>query len=166
VRDQTGIVVLTAHHSIADGLSLAFAIRDLLQFMSSGNVPERLPALPAMEELIAKAHLAAFTCVNRRMPNARLPYQSWDPRDTSNRVAFQTAAIPPAVLSGWRAACRKAKTTMNAALCTALVRASREISPQLADRTCSLVSPVSRREALGVGDQCGLFLGWGAGEFR
>ena len=43
--------ILVAHHSIADGLSIAFVIRNLLQALS-GNPIDLLPLLPAHEEIL------------------------------------------------------------------------------------------------------------------
>jgi hypothetical protein len=48
IRDTAFILV--AHHSIADGLSLAYAIRDTLSAVSGGFLPP-LPSLPAREEI-------------------------------------------------------------------------------------------------------------------
>jgi hypothetical protein len=45
-------LVLVAHHAIADGLSLAYAIRDTLSALS-GEPLEPLAALPAQEDLFA-----------------------------------------------------------------------------------------------------------------
>jgi hypothetical protein len=45
------VFILVAHHSIADGLSIAFVIRDLLQALS-GNPIDLLPVLPAHEEIL------------------------------------------------------------------------------------------------------------------
>jgi len=45
------VCILVAHHSIADGLSIAFAIRDLLQALSGSSI-HLLPVIPAHEEVL------------------------------------------------------------------------------------------------------------------
>ena len=45
------VFILVAHHSITDGLSIAFVIRDVLQALS-GNPLDLLPLLPAHEEIL------------------------------------------------------------------------------------------------------------------
>ena len=45
------VFIVVAHHSIADGLSIAFVIRDVLQVLS-GNPIGLLPLLPAHEEIL------------------------------------------------------------------------------------------------------------------
>ena len=45
------VFILVAHHSIADGVSIAFVIRDILQALS-GNPIGLLPLLPAHEEIL------------------------------------------------------------------------------------------------------------------
>jgi hypothetical protein len=50
--------ILVAHHSIADGLSLANAIRDTLSALSGGLL-ELLPSSPSQEEILGAAAAAA-----------------------------------------------------------------------------------------------------------
>jgi len=45
------VFTLTAHHSISDGMSLAYAIRDTLQALSGRSI-QWLPVLPPQEELL------------------------------------------------------------------------------------------------------------------
>ena len=50
-QPDKSILIFSAHHSIGDGLSMAFAIRDVLQALS-GERLESLPPLASMEELL------------------------------------------------------------------------------------------------------------------
>jgi hypothetical protein len=47
------VFILVAHHSIADGVSIAFVIRDVLQALSRNPIG-LLPLLPAHEEILAR----------------------------------------------------------------------------------------------------------------
>ena len=49
--DQDAALVLVAHHAIADGMSLAFAIRDVLRVLA-GDPLELLPLTPSEDELL------------------------------------------------------------------------------------------------------------------
>ena len=48
---KRSIVILAAHHSIADGISLAYAIRDLVHALA-GEALDALPVPPSHEELL------------------------------------------------------------------------------------------------------------------
>jgi hypothetical protein len=45
------VFILTTHHSIADGLSTAYAIRDLIRLLTGENLESR-PPIPAPEPLV------------------------------------------------------------------------------------------------------------------
>jgi hypothetical protein len=51
---QRATLILTAHHSIADGLSLSFAIRDTLLALS-GNPIDPLLVTPSIESMLDSA---------------------------------------------------------------------------------------------------------------
>src|SRR5258708_22860517 len=52
-KPQSAVLILVAHHAIADGMSLVFLIRDLLQVLSGGQL-EALSLSSTAEELLTK----------------------------------------------------------------------------------------------------------------
>src|SRR6202453_3494408 len=52
-KPQSAVLIIIAHHSIADGMALVFLIRDLLQVLSGGQI-EALSFSSTGEELLSK----------------------------------------------------------------------------------------------------------------
>lgn len=52
--DQDAALILVAHHAIADGMSLAYAIRDILGVLA-GDILAPLPATPSADDLLLAA---------------------------------------------------------------------------------------------------------------
>src|SRR4030088_2316534 len=50
---QSAVLIMVAHHAIADGMALVFLIRDLLQVLSGGQI-EALSFSSTGEELLSK----------------------------------------------------------------------------------------------------------------
>ncbi|MEI9901129.1 MAG: condensation domain-containing protein [Hyphomicrobium sp.] len=53
--DDRCVLILVAHHAIADGMSLVYLIRDVLRALGT-NPLEVLPMLPAADDLLALRH--------------------------------------------------------------------------------------------------------------
>ena len=52
-KPQSAVLIMIAHHAIADGMALVFLIRDLLQVLSGEQI-EALPFSSTSEELLSK----------------------------------------------------------------------------------------------------------------
>lgn len=52
-KPQSAVLILIAHHAVADGMALVFLIRDLLQVLSGGQI-EALSFSSSAEELLSK----------------------------------------------------------------------------------------------------------------
>jgi hypothetical protein len=52
-KPQSAVLIMIAHHAIADGMAFVFLIRDLLQVLSGGQI-EALSFSSAAEELLSK----------------------------------------------------------------------------------------------------------------
>src|ERR1700738_1253463 len=52
-KSQSAVLIMIAHHAIADGMSLVFLIRDLLQVLSGGQI-EPLSFSSSAEELLSR----------------------------------------------------------------------------------------------------------------
>src|SRR5882757_5916797 len=63
-KPQSAVLIMIAHHSIADGMALVFLIRDLLQVLSGGQI-EALPFSSTAEELLSKLTKGGEDCSSR-----------------------------------------------------------------------------------------------------
>ena len=159
--NKGSIIILTAHHSIADGLSLAYAIRDLLRALS-GKALDSLP-LTLPQELLVELSL-------QRRAAARKPAESAPP-ESGLPVAFRPlyGALPviealqltPEFTSRLIERSRSEGTTVHGALCAAVALAGREVSSDWRSAPVRILSPFNLRSRIGVGDDCGVFV-WAA----
>jgi hypothetical protein len=154
---------MVAHHSIADGMALVFLIRDLLQVLSGEQVEafsfsssgeELLNKLPKREEEIVQAEASQ---AGNPAAEAAL-YREGDglaPRASARKLDENlTAAL--------RERARREGTTVQGALCAALVLAGRKTSSTWREQSVRVMSPINARAPLRAGEACGLYLGSGA----
>jgi hypothetical protein len=160
-KPQSAVLIMIAHHSIADGMALVFLIRDLLQVLSGGQIvplsfgssaEELLSKVPEGEKIIqAEASQASAPQVERVL------YREGDslvPRATARKLGENlTAAL--------KERARREGTTVQGALCAALVLAGRKTSSTWRKQSVRVMSPVNARAHLGAGEACGLYLGGG-----
>ena len=161
-KPQSAVLIIIAHHAIADGMALVFLIRDLLQALSgeqievfsfSSSGEELLNKLPKREEIVqAEASQAGAPAAEPAL------YREDDglaPRATARKLDENlTAAL--------RERARREGTTVQGALCAALVLAGRKTSSTWRKQSVRVMSPVNARAHLGAGEACGLYLGAGA----
>jgi NRPS condensation-like uncharacterized protein len=155
-KPESAVLILIAHHAIADGMALVFLIRDLLQVLSVGQIEalsfsstaeELLSKLPKGEEIVQASQAGA--------PQAE-PALYREGNGLSPKVAARkldenlTAAVKE------RARCEG--TTVQGALCAALVLAGRKTSSKWRKQSVRVMSPINVRAPLGAGEACGLYL--------
>jgi NRPS condensation-like uncharacterized protein len=161
-KPQSAVLIVIAHHSIADGMALVFLIRDLLQVLSgerieafsfSSSGEELLNKLPKREEIVqAEASQAGAPAAEPAL------YREGDglaPRASARKLDENlTAAL--------REQARREGTTVQGAVCAALVLAGRKTSSTWRKQSVRVMSPVNARAHLRAGEACGLYLGAGA----
>jgi NRPS condensation-like uncharacterized protein len=161
-KPQSAVLIMIAHHSIADGMALVFLIRDLLQVLSgeqieafsfSSSGEELLNKLPKREEIVqAEASQVGAPAAEPAL------YREGDglaPRASARKLDENlTAAL--------REQARREGTTVQGALCAALVLAGRKTSSTWRKQSVRVMSPVNARAHLRAGEACGLYLGAGA----
>lgn len=156
--EPTGLL-LTAQHVIADGLSMVFLVRDLLQLIEEPDAPVSVldaPASPA--ELLPAA-------VRRRVPTSprrfrvalrlarlyvRLRFGRPAPPPRQRTLHHRSWELTPDQTSRLRTRCRREAVSVQSAICTAFLGGFRAIH-----------IPVSLRSLLArpVGESVGLFVG-------
>jgi hypothetical protein len=154
--------ILTTHHSIADGLSSAYAIRDLLRALT-GETLEPLPPNPAQETLVHMSQQATDDVNDSRetqMPDQG-PLMTF--RSIDNLLpSIEAKSLTPELTRTLLERARKERTTVHGALTSALVLAGRESSADWNHSPVRVMSPFNLRKELGVGEDLGVFV-WAAG---
>ena len=151
-------LILTAHHSIADGLSLTFAIRDTLLALS-GNPRDPLLVTPSIESMLDSAdsspiELASTSEGNRIEETRPSVFRSQHGLMPSVRGLSLSAELTVKL----RKRAQQEETTVHGALCAALVLAGRQAIGEWEDKPVRVLSPIDIRKLLGIGDHCGLFI--------
>jgi hypothetical protein len=156
------IFILTAHHSIADGLSLTYAIRDVLRALSGKALEPLPPTLP--QELLVELSL-------QKDDGAQRPMES-GPAERGMPVVFRSLngvlpsidalRLTPELTSRLLERSRKEGTTVHGALCAALALAGRQVSSDWRNAPVRILSPFNLRKRIGIGEDCGLFVWAGA----
>jgi hypothetical protein len=153
------VFIFTAHHSIADGISSAYAIRDVLRALS-GESLESLPAAPALEQLVHISPRAAHGANGATQPGGPKNGRPGVFRAIDDSLPhIETLSLTPEMTRTLAERARNERTTVHGALCSALVLAGRDSSRHWNDSPVRVLSPFSLRKDLGIGEDCGLFVG-------
>src|SRR5215470_4686976 len=152
--------MLIAHHSIADGLSLAYAIRDTLDALAGRSLPA-LPWPPSQDDMmlddLMKVSDGVMNGPEQNQVEAAMP-AVYRPHDNA-RPTVQGLRLSSGLSSSVRARARQEGTTVHGALCAALVLASREVFAAWREIPIRILSPINARPLLHAGESCGVFLG-------
>jgi hypothetical protein len=154
------VFILTTHHSIADGLSSAYAIRDVLRALAGENL-EPLPSLPALEPLVYMSEQTPNGSNESGQPEPLEEPQTVTFRTTGGLPRVEALSLTPGMTRALIERARKERTTVHTALCSALVLAGRECHGDWNDSPVRVMSPFNLRKELGIGEDCGLFV-WAA----
>ena len=157
--------ILVAHHSIADGLSLAYTIRDTLSALS-GEPLEPLPLAAAQEEMLGVGAGPAARADAHERPEggpAGRP-STYRPLDDA-RPSVTGLRLPPALTTSLKDRARQEGTTVHGALCAAVAIAGRRVCADWRDSTLRIMSPINLRPLLDAGESCGLFVTATTGAF-
>jgi hypothetical protein len=152
--------MLVAHHSIADGLALAYAIRDTLDALA-GRSLRPLPWLPSQDDMMQHdaMNLSDNLADGQKQDQAEalspVVYRQHD----NARPTVKGLRLSPGLTSSVRVRARQEGTTVHGALCAALVLASREVFAAWRDIPLRILSPINARPLLDAGESCGVFLG-------
>jgi hypothetical protein len=146
--------MLVAHHSIADGLSIAYAIRDTLDVLA-GRALKPLPWLPSQDDMMNMSDSAAD---GREQSQAHALDPAVYRSDDNARPTVKGLRLSPSLTSKIRDRARREGTTVHGALCTALLLASRAVFTEWRDTPLRIMSPINVRPLIDVGENCGVFV--------
>jgi condensation domain-containing protein/phthiocerol/phthiodiolone dimycocerosyl transferase-like enzyme len=158
-------ILLTMHHSIADGLSVALIVRDILEALS-GKPLEALP-IPQPQEALCPPPTIQSTELGSEKRKAPAPPNAPGNLLKRDRSLLRVRGIRlSAELSDrLRERSRREGTTVHGALVAALVLAGRDIHREWRQAPVRVVSPVNNRAILGRGDDCALSIIFPAGSY-
>jgi hypothetical protein len=158
-------ILLTVHHSIADGLSVALIVRDFLEALS-GKPLEALP-VPRSQEDLCPPPTIQITELGSEEPEAPAPPSAPGTplkRDRS-LLRVRSLRLPAELSDRLRERSRREGTTVHGALAAALVFAGRDIHREWREGPVRVVSPVNNRTILGRGDDCALSIIFPVGSY-
>jgi len=158
-RTQPIALVLTAQHVIADGLSMVFVFRDLLHFIDEPDSPVTVLDAPALaDDLLPPAVRRGIPTspLRCRLALALLTIYAWlrfgrrrqpPARRAQHHLSW---TLTPDETDRLRARCRRARVSIQSAICTAFLSGFSAIH-----------TPVSLRPYLArpVGESVGMFVG-------
>lgn len=153
--DYTDLLIV-CHHCIADGLSAAYLLRDLLQYLAYPDSPIIPRAvLPPFEDLLPTPNPTG-TPVRITMPQPTAD-TSMSPRDI-DPIYVLPWSLTPDQTARFIARCRQESTSVHAALCTAFLLAfARLEGKQPGLHTVSSPSNIRNRLRQPVSEQFGLY---------
>jgi hypothetical protein len=154
-KPRRSIVILTLHHSIGDGLSAVFLIRDLMQALEGQDL-QALGLPPSMEELATRAAEASGTRIqSSKAPEAVLEHMRslacsslWRPFH-GDQPSVSSLTLSRSSSELLRATSRAQGTTVHGALCAAVVRS---LASELNQDTVLIANPINRRGDVGAVD--------------
>lgn len=142
-------ILLSAHHSIADGLSLSYLIRDLM--LAMGKVELASYSTPeAQEDLVELPAYFALPSAPSHIDRAA-PLQR-----TSEPPFVQRLKIDAPFIDQLRIRARNEGATVHGALVVALSVAGEQAEGPWARRPVTIKSPVDVRALIGRTDECAL----------
>jgi hypothetical protein len=159
-EEHRAVCLLVNHHSIADGRSIAFVIRDLLQAVS-GKPVDRLPVIPSLEDILGvTSNGASFPKSGDETPSSpERPAVFVNKEDARPRI--KGLSLTTELSSRLRQRARQEGTTVHGALSAAFALAFWEVIDDLTASPVRILSPIDTRKLLGLGQDCGVLLGYG-----
>lgn len=161
---RRAVLILSAHTSIADGLSLTFLIRDILCSVS-GEKLDRLPLASSQEEMLGFMDEASEIASrdwhsNEAVEGPRVR------RERSLTPHVRQLSLTPEITEKLRERARAEGTTVHGALCSALAVAGRRLASEWNGKAVRVLSPIATRRMLKVCESCGVYISAGFVSFE
>jgi hypothetical protein len=137
-------IIVTVHHAIADGLSIAHLIRDLLEALS-GNALEALTIRPSHEEVCRTLEVSPGEIASKKRATRLERYIDWN----QDRLAIRSHRLSPETTHKLRMRTRDEQTTVHGALSAAFVLATHQLA-KWDEKPVYLLSAVDIRRFLGL----------------
>jgi hypothetical protein len=152
-NDERCFLILAAHHSVADGLSLVYLVNDLLKSITETSLDE-LPVEASMDEILGKTNSILGEKALSQLSSERLTSYALARKVPEPQVDVLT--FSKKLTEGIISRSRTEETSVHAILQAAAIEAIRSLAPESGEPV-RVMSPVSSRDFLGVSEQCGLY---------
>lgn len=151
---EKSVLILVMHHAIGDGLSAAYAIRDLLRALG-GESLAALPLVPTQDELLGfqQSPPASAGAPGAAAPGSGAPAPGELAVPKIERLRLSKELTGQIVERA-----KREQTTVHGALCAALITAGRQMYPDWGQGPVRFFSSINTRKLLGVQEDCGLFV--------
>nr|WP_246799145.1 condensation domain-containing protein [Rhizobium leguminosarum] len=160
---QQAVVVLTFHHSIADGLSAVALLQDLVHALNGAEL-KLSPERDSVEDLVRRIRGTEARAAGERTSPGLPDLETisaiagrplWRPFE-ADRPKVNAIALPVDLTSALIKRSRQEGTTVHGAICAAVAVANGSQHPA---ENYAIMSPISIRHALNIGpDEMGLFI--------
>ncbi|MBD3583562.1 condensation domain-containing protein [Flavobacterium selenitireducens] len=146
-KPQHTVLILVGHHAIADGTSINYLFRDILNAITGIDLPLMQPQKSNDETL-------GFAEYDGVGDPSDLHLKADDNKTFAPKIA--SLRLSPSLTKSIIDKSRQEKTTVHAAICAAVLIASRKMRADWTDKKIELISPICSRRALGLDDNYGL----------
>jgi hypothetical protein len=155
---ERSIFIITAHHSIGDGVSMAAALCDLVRALS-GEQLERRPMLPSPEDLLDVVSQVSPVQDQTEHTVANGHNRTSFAQSYVKPFTIQSLRLDSASTSRIRKRARAEETTLHGALCAAVIHAASTRSSARTQEAVRLLSPFNARKQCGVGNTSSMCIG-------
>jgi hypothetical protein len=155
---EHSIFIITAHHSISDGVSMAAALCDLARALC-GEQLKRRPMLPSPEHRLSVVPGTSTVRNQNERTIAKGNDRTSFARSYVEPFKVESLRLDEALTSSIRTRARAEETTLHGALCAAVMRTSRATSSAWGQETIRLLSPINGRNQCEVDDTSSMCIG-------
>lgn len=143
----SSVLIVVAHHAIADGTAVSYLIRDLLRAVT-GKKLVAMPAQISNDETLGLAE---------DLPKSfRDTLPTLEERKTLFSPKIETLRLNPELTQKVISKAKLEGTTVHGALCAAALISGRKLRKEWAERKIEMISPICSRKALKLDDNFGL----------
>ncbi len=146
LQPAKSFIILVTHHSIADGMSSVFLLRDLLAAIS-GQSLTRYPFPSSLDEIVGVP-------VRASAEPGIVFSQDLATKCVETPVHVRSRILSQELTRQLQERAREEGTTIHGIVCAAIAAAGREIDQRWRENPLRIFSPVDIRGLIGVEDQC------------
>lgn len=149
-------IVLTFHHSVADGMAALFVMHEVLVALSGGNLNDP-PSADLLEERLGMP-LPQFVRDTPRGDDSRSAASSTPSQADLPRAAVKAIELKQDLTERLIHLAKSQSVTVNSMLTAAVGRAQLSLDDRWKSETLRVMSPIDFKGVLSIPDQVGLFL--------
>jgi NRPS condensation-like uncharacterized protein len=146
-KPASTVLILAAHHAVADGTSLSYLIRDILTAVGGSELPAMNPQ-PSNDETLGLPEDVVTAGADKQY--------IWTDQNKAVAPKVSSISINKEITGKLIYKAREEKTTVHGALCAAVLILSRKMRAEWSDKKIEMISPICARRPLGLDDNYGL----------